>query len=921
MENNAINKTGSTSTDGGSVDRVVINVGGMRFETHRATLQNISDTRLAWLTENADPNTKEQDWFFDRHPGAFVYILNFYRTGKLHTPTDMCGPAFEEELTFWGIDEKQMEPCCWETFTRHREAEENLKNFEGPGFDDLRQERRKSIQPMRDSGRLTRYYNIMWKILDDPHSSKRAKIFSLFSCFMIILSVSGYCLSTVPSLKRHDELLENINYICVVFFTIECTLRLITTPNRKEFMFDHNNWIDFISVVPSYLVLILKERWVKNLVIIRLLRVFKFFKLSYGLQVLLHTLKASSYELTLLLLMLLIPVVIFSSLVFAIESNLQPNGQFTSIPTTFWWCIITMTTVGYGDLTPKTWGGQLVGTVCAIFGILTVALPISVIGGNFSLYYAHVRARLKLPQKNRRHLQVNMHGLLRQTTSLSSRDRDRKLLRRNQISQNVTAKSEPKRFLDKLFHKPHDASPKHDIDMSHSRLQRGRGLRRTALMNADSSDNESNNDASATSSPFLKPDDANSITLIPNPLAEGNTPPGKNMKKPPDKRVCTARGRMRRTALINVESSDNESVESNISINASCKTEVATPLCNGPQSLRRVSNASNESTNKKKDGASSQENLLSPKYFSTESNQILLIPTSDDSLHDQTDTEENAKQHNPVFEVDPGGTDEDEGIVFEACMYEDEDENEFELLEVRSENKLNQLVVNLDRLKTLSKSLDERMFFDPPMDEEKLQSASRRNSMKLLTDCDQPMEKVNNENESLVEKNNKNDVIMNFENNSIFPKRGSIPFDRKRNKKERKNSDDYGSKESENILNNSLNNNDFSNYRRDRCCDEIGRNEGNDIFAENRTNNNILQKNVSLPVDVCMTRIDDFGNKHEYSSYPEMKIDTDSKFKKKLGRKALLRNKMRSEGDEDTDLLSPTYLNNNFRRMRKESIV
>lgn len=105
-------------------DRVTLNVGGVRFETYITTLQNIADTRLAWLTENVEEEAlRKREFFFDRHPGAFVYIMNFYRTGKLHTPRDMCGPAFEEELQFWGIDEKQMEPCCWETFTKHREAE------------------------------------------------------------------------------------------------------------------------------------------------------------------------------------------------------------------------------------------------------------------------------------------------------------------------------------------------------------------------------------------------------------------------------------------------------------------------------------------------------------------------------------------------------------------------------------------------------------------------------------------------------------------------------------------------------------------------------------------------------------------------------------------------------------------------------
>jgi len=88
--------------------RVILNVGGIRHETYKATLKKIPATRLSRLTEalaNYDPVLNE--YFFDRHPGVFAQILNYYRTGKLHYPTDVCGPLFEEELEFWGLDANQ----------------------------------------------------------------------------------------------------------------------------------------------------------------------------------------------------------------------------------------------------------------------------------------------------------------------------------------------------------------------------------------------------------------------------------------------------------------------------------------------------------------------------------------------------------------------------------------------------------------------------------------------------------------------------------------------------------------------------------------------------------------------------------------------------------------------------------------------
>ena len=96
-------------------NRVVINVGGVRHETFLSTLKTIPDTRLSYLGEHhttvartPEYDAFKQEYFFDRHPGVFSQILNFYRTGKLHCPSDVCGPLFEEELGFWGIDEQQV---------------------------------------------------------------------------------------------------------------------------------------------------------------------------------------------------------------------------------------------------------------------------------------------------------------------------------------------------------------------------------------------------------------------------------------------------------------------------------------------------------------------------------------------------------------------------------------------------------------------------------------------------------------------------------------------------------------------------------------------------------------------------------------------------------------------------------------------
>ncbi|KAI1283116.1 Potassium voltage-gated channel protein Shaker [Halotydeus destructor] len=131
--------------------------------------------------------------------------------------------------------------------------------------------------------------------------------------------------------------------------------------------------------------------------VIRLVRVFRIFKLSRhskGLQILGMTLKASLRELALLMFFLFIGVILFSSAVYYAEAGSE-DSYFKSIPDAFWWAVVTMTTVGYGDMVPLGLWGKMVGSLCAIAGVLTLALPVPVIVSNFNYFY-----NLEMGQEN-----------------------------------------------------------------------------------------------------------------------------------------------------------------------------------------------------------------------------------------------------------------------------------------------------------------------------------------------------------------------------------------------------------------------------------------------------------------------------------------------------------------------------------------
>ena len=111
-------------------NRIILNVGGFRFETYRTTLKKIPATRLSRLTEalaNYDPVLNE--YFFDRHPGVFAQILNYYRTGKLHHPTNVCGPLFEEELEFWGLDANQVSFFIFHSLFRYYSDDSSIETL------------------------------------------------------------------------------------------------------------------------------------------------------------------------------------------------------------------------------------------------------------------------------------------------------------------------------------------------------------------------------------------------------------------------------------------------------------------------------------------------------------------------------------------------------------------------------------------------------------------------------------------------------------------------------------------------------------------------------------------------------------------------------------------------------------------------
>ena len=220
---------------------------------------------------------------------------------------------------------------------------------------------------------------------------------------------------SVEERKCFVELLR-LSFHRLVWFTFEIIIRFIVSPKKFAFVKSPVNIIDFLATLSFYLDILFNKVLPASLTDTELFeffsitRIFRLFKLTRhygGLKILIHTFTASMRELMLLIFFLVLFIVIFASLIYYAERlQKNPENDFTSIPIGLWWSIVTMTTVGYGDMVPKTYAGMMVGGLCALTGVLTIALPVPVIVANFAMYYSHTQARSKLPKKRRRVMAV-----------------------------------------------------------------------------------------------------------------------------------------------------------------------------------------------------------------------------------------------------------------------------------------------------------------------------------------------------------------------------------------------------------------------------------------------------------------------------------------------------------------------------------
>jgi voltage-gated potassium channel len=211
--------------------------------------------------------------------------------------------------------------------------------------------------------------------------TRAGRAFDLALLIAILLSIVAVMLESVADVRRqYGVVLRAVEWIITVAFTIEYALRLVAVQHPWRYARSFFGVVDFLAIAPTYVALLVPEAHSLMVIrAIRLLRVFRILKLGHFLseaQLLLTALRASRRKITVFLGAIVTIVVILGALMYVIEG--EEHG-FTSIPVSMYWAVVTMTTVGYGDLAPRTPLGQLLAALLMILGYGIIAVPTGIV--------------------------------------------------------------------------------------------------------------------------------------------------------------------------------------------------------------------------------------------------------------------------------------------------------------------------------------------------------------------------------------------------------------------------------------------------------------------------------------------------------------------------------------------------------------
>lgn len=215
--------------------------------------------------------------------------------------------------------------------------------------------------------------------------TRRGRLFDIALFFLIIANIFILLLETMPSVaERYSAVFYVLDKVFLILFSVEIFLRILVVRDPRKYIFSFYGIIDLWSVLPGYLEFFIPETHLFMLFrSFRLLRVFRIFNMVHFLEesrALVLAIVRSTRKIVIFLFFVLLLAIVLGSFIYFFEFGHNPN--FSSIPQSIYWAIVTITTVGYGDVTPVTTGGKVLASFIMILGYAIIAVPTGVLSAN-----------------------------------------------------------------------------------------------------------------------------------------------------------------------------------------------------------------------------------------------------------------------------------------------------------------------------------------------------------------------------------------------------------------------------------------------------------------------------------------------------------------------------------------------------------
>ena len=210
------------------------------------------------------------------------------------------------------------------------------------------------------------------------------RFFDIVIQLLIVLSIVTFSIDTLPNLDHIErELLNGIELVSVIIFSIEYILRIIAAEKRLKFIFSFYGIIDLLAVAPFYLSLGMDLRSMRALRLLRIFRVFKLVRYNKALKRFNRAISIAREEIVIFLSAAILLIYLTAVGIYFFEHEAQPD-KFDNIFDSLWWAVVTLTTVGYGDIYPITVGGKLFTVIILLLGLGIVAVPTGLLASALS---------------------------------------------------------------------------------------------------------------------------------------------------------------------------------------------------------------------------------------------------------------------------------------------------------------------------------------------------------------------------------------------------------------------------------------------------------------------------------------------------------------------------------------------------------